>query len=304
MGAGAAAPAEDCDEIYEARPRDFERALGCFRAQNDWIMVAIMNLNGEGTPVDVAKAREAFKRAVDGQSERDADQEMLDEIIRKREAKPAAKARRVDFCRDVAQTTLSLSVCARREENRKVAKSDAALEALEKDLDPRVRPHFTEAVDAFHAFVKTESARAYQEYIDGSIRNQFAISQEALARRNFTASIRALASGKAASPPAGRRPFAAADRELNEVYREKLGSYAKEHEPVAGTDATTAADYRRYVDDYKKMSRAAQHDWIRYRDAMGKMAAARWPDTPGAEDLAKARITEDRIRELENSVGE
>ena len=42
-----------------------------------------------------------------------------------------------------------------------------------------------------------------------------------------------------------------------------------------------AAEYRTRNSDYKTKSRAAQHEWVRYRDAMGDLAAARWPDSPG-----------------------
>src|SRR5437016_9853186 len=101
--AGPAAQPQDCDEIYEAAraPADFGKALACFRAQEDWEMVAIMHLNGEGTPVDVPAARDAFKKSVGRESSLNADQQALDEILRKREAKPTAKARRIVFCRDV-----------------------------------------------------------------------------------------------------------------------------------------------------------------------------------------------------------
>ena len=306
----AAAPAaqpQDCDEVYEAAhaPADFGKALACFRAHEEWDMVAIMLLNGEGTPVDVPGARAAFKQWIGDGSSLDGDQQALDRILRAREAKPAAKARRIVFCRDVAQTTISASGCDRREEDRKAARNNLEVKQLEQDLDPRARPPFASAVDAFGAFVKAESARAYQQHIDGSIRGEFAIAQEALARRNFMASLRELAGKKAAAPPAGRRSFVQSDRELNATYRDNVHEYADGFQQQAADfeNAEVAARYRQYGDDYKKMSRAAQHEWVRYRDAMGQIAAARWPEIHDASDRARARVTEDRIRELRNDIG-
>jgi hypothetical protein len=58
------------------------------------------------------------------------------------------------------------------------------------------------------------------------------------------------------------------------------------------------------VRDYRTKSRGAQPAWVRYRDAIAKLAVARWPAARDAEDLTRARITEDRIRELRPAEGE
>jgi uncharacterized protein YecT (DUF1311 family) len=291
----------DCDAIYEASGgrRDYGRALACFRAQEDWMMVAIMQLNGEGTEVDVAGARASLEKLRRGGAFEDGDQMSLDEIVKRREAHPKAKAPRIDFCRDVAAMTPSLAVCDRRAEDRKAAKADAALGELRGRVDARARPAFDRAVAAFRAFVPAEADRAYQEHIDGTIRSQFAIDQEALVRRNFMATVRAIAT----APPTAPRPFAAADHQLNTVYQEKLRSYAEGFDAAAdGLDAEVVARYHGYVTDYRTKSRAAQRAWVRYRDAVADLAAARWPDAAGAADLARARVTEDRVRELEHDI--
>lgn len=307
----AAAPAkepEDCDAYYggEGRSKDFGKALACYRAQEEWVMVTIMQLNGEGTPIDVAGARASFRRHTAGKSDLDMDDVALEKILQKREANPAKKARRVDFCRDVAITTLSANVCDRRDEDRATAKAATALKQVRAGLEQRARAPFDRAVTALDLFVTAESGRAYQEYIDGSIRNAFAISQEALVRTNFAKTIKALTASGAAAPPPPKRPLADADRELNSLYKEKVRSYASAWEKDAATSERpdVAAEFRGYVTDYKSKSRSAQHQWIRYRDAMAKLAAAHWPHAREADDVAKALVTEDRIVELNNSVGE
>jgi hypothetical protein len=217
----------------------------------------------------VAGARASFKRLLGGDSFMDADAEALNEIIKKREANPSTKGPHIEFCGDVAGITPSLAYCQRRDENDKTAKDDSLLKKTRAQLEPRARPAFDGAVAAFRSFVKAESDRAYQRYVDGTIRNQASMDQEALVRRNFMARIKVLAGDPAAGPAAGPRPFAEADRELNAAYR---GGRTK--------------------------SRGAQHGWVRYRDAMAKLAAARWPDVHDAEELTRALVTEDRIREL------
>ena len=300
-------PSENCDDLYygEGRPRDYDKALACYRAGEDWPMVAIMQLNGEGTRIDVAGARASFKSSLAGQSFMDADAEALDQLIKEREANPSAKGRHIEFCRDLARITPSVAYCEGRNKDKKVAKDDSSLKKTRALLDPRVRPAFDRAVSAFRSFVKAESDRAYQRYIDGTIRNQASLEQEALVRRNFAAGIKALAGDPAAGPPAASRPLAEADQQLNAVYWEELRSYAATYDDLAkgNPDAVQVANYRAYVSDYKTKSRRAQHEWARYRDAMAKLAATRWPEVHEAEDLTKAMVTEDRIRELRERAG-
>ena len=277
-----AAEPEDCDAVYYGFgvPRDHAKAIACYRAQADWLMVAIMQTNGEGTPVDLAGARVSLGRL----EFKDADGEALERIIDKREADPNANGRRVDFCADVANTTNSVDTCRTREGNENTRRGDMRLDRLRSALDARARPMFDRARKAFDKFVKAEGARAYQQYVDGTVRNQAAMDQEALARRNFMAAVQKVTTGPAARL-AGGRLFPEADKQLNVVYRQAIDAYAKS---FADDD----------VKDYKAKSRAAQQAWIRYRNAMGSLAGVRWPNQPDVQDRTRALVTEDRIREL------
>ena len=279
---GTPAVPEDCGALYEGKGqrRDFAKALACFRAQGDWMMVAIMQVNGEGTPVDLPGAR----ASVDRVDSKDADVEAMLKIIAQRDANPKLKGRRVDFCKDIAMTTPSWNSCQAGSEARKTAKSDAQLNKIRPGLDSRVGPAFDRAKAAFERFVKAEGDRVYQEYIDGSARDQEAMDQEARARRNLMTTIKAVVTGPA-DRLVLRRPFAEADKELNAVYSDNVSAYAK-----SNLDTN--------IDDYKTKARGAQHEWVRYRDAMGDLAAARWPQIPDARQRARTLVTEDRIREL------
>jgi len=297
---GTPAVPEDCGALYkgEGQRRDFAKALACFRAQGDWMMVAIMQVNGEGTPVDLRGAR----ASVDRVESKDNDVEAMLKIIAQREANPKLKGRRVDFCKDIAMTTPSWNSCQFVSEGRKTAKNDAQLKQIRTGLDSRVGPAFDRAKAAFERFVKAEGDRVYQEYIDGSIRNQEAMDQEARARRNLMATIKALVTGTA-DRLVLRRPFAEADKELNVVYSDNVSAYVKSNLESAedadrSHDARGAAEHRANIDDYKAKARGAQHEWVRYRDAMGDLAAARWPQILDARQRARTIVTEDRIREL------
>jgi hypothetical protein len=304
-GGGAAPKAPeppDCDALYygRGRPRDYGGALACYRADGEWLMVAIMQLNGDGTPVDVAAARKSLAAYEDD----DMDREALDRIIKKREADPKAKGPRVDFCRDVALTTLSSNWCQSWREARAKGVVDARLKELRSRLEAAARPPFDRTLAAFAEFVDAEAERAYQLAVTGSIRNEFAMDQAKLARDHFSATMKILTADRAAVPTAPR-PFVDVDRELNAVYRDLERSRAEDYERDARElkDAEVKAQYRGYAADYRIKSRDAQRAWLRYRDAAAKLAATRWPQAPGIEDVVRALVTEGRIRELRNDVG-
>jgi uncharacterized protein YecT (DUF1311 family) len=122
-------------------------------------------------------------------------------------------------------------------------------------------------------------------------------------RDHFAAIVKTL-TAPSGTPPSASRSFAIADAELNAVYRENVRSLVSgwEKEASEAADKSGADTYRQYASEYRSLAHAAQHEWLRYREAAAKLAAARWPKVVGVEDVVRALVTEDRIRELRNSV--
>lgn len=308
--AGAPPARENCDAIYDGlgQPKDYGRALKCYRASQNWMMVAIMQLNGEGTRVDIVGARASLDAAQDLEEkglspEQSGDLDELDKIITAREKHPKAKAPRIT-CRDVATVTVSQNECEARERGREVAAQTERLTKVRARLEPAARAPFDKMAASFVLFHDAEHHRAYQEYVDGSIRNQWAMWQQALLRKNFDAIVKIVA-GDLSSVPTAARSLADADAELNAVYREKVRSYAAFHEDSAANarDPSMAATDRQAIKEFRETSRASQRTWIVYRDAAAKLAGVRWPKVSGIEDVVRALITEDRILELKETLG-
>ena len=300
-------PLEDCDALYygQGRPKDYAAALACYRSEKySWagpLMVIVMQLNGEGTPVDVAGARAGLERSGMG----GGDVDTLDQIIKQREKDPKAKADRVEFCEDVATTTPSLAYCASVQESGVAVKDDKVLAELRAGLEPGARSAFDAARAAFASFVRAEGRRVYQKWIEGTIRSQASTAGESFARADFMVLMKTLAKAGAAGPKPGKRSFADADGALNAAYRDELREYASTFDDQAkGAPASEKKTYQTYVRDYKALAHAAQRQWVRYRDAMAKLAAARWAGRPEVEDLTRALVTEDRIRELTPGEGD
>jgi uncharacterized protein YecT (DUF1311 family) len=127
------------------------------------------------------------------------------------------------------------------------------------------------------------------------------MTQEDLVRRKFMATIELLTNGPAQR--LGGHSFADADKQLNAVYNQMMVSDGKLYDESAADaqrrhDGAMAAKYRQQLSDCRAKARAAQHAWVRYRDAMGDFAAKRWPEARDAQQKARALVTEDRIREL------
>jgi uncharacterized protein YecT (DUF1311 family) len=282
----ALAPAAppDCEALYfgEDRPRDLPGALACFRASEDWTMVTIMLLNGEGARADLKGARAAYESLLKAQGgQPDADGEALGQILRKREANPRA-AGRIDFCRDIAQTTLSMNGCPAREDRADDRRTRTLVAKVRTVLAPAQQAQFDEVAAAAARVIEADGQRVYQQFIDGSIRNVAALSQQTLVRKNYRQRVEAWLINR--SVPAGGRSFAETDRELNAVYKAEVAS----------------AD-----DEYRKKARDAQRAWVRYRDAFARLVSGlRTGSSVEVEQAVRSAITEDRITELKsNPVG-
>ena len=106
---------EDCDRAYFGidREPDFPHALQCYRADKRWDLLIVMYLNGEGAPVDVAKAEALLQEwgredQIPGGS---LEARALRAAIEERRRNPGASYPRIDYCRDVAEDTLTLNFC-------------------------------------------------------------------------------------------------------------------------------------------------------------------------------------------------
>jgi Protein of unknown function (DUF1311). len=271
---------EDCGVYYFGigQPRDFKRAFACeMRSpddQRDWMIVAVMYLNGEGTAASVKKARDAFRHL----DSADASSDALEKAIEMREANPRIAFPRIDYCREIAQTTLDGNYCDSVRMRKVDVAAKGVLKAAGADLDSAAAKRFTELKRAFDAFRRTDSQRLYLDFAQGTIRNAMATGQEDLVQRNFLAAVNAW--GPKASPPPPKRSLVDADKELNKAYRALIDQYE--------TDRA----------DAKNAARDAQRAWLKYAAAWKSFAEALRPDNPRTDDV-RAFLTEQRIRELQ-----
>jgi len=306
--AGAASPPEeDCDGYYYgiSGAPDFVRALRCYEAEQRWEMLIPMHLNGEGTPADVGRAEELLL-AWQKQDPSQADSlqvQAFRTIIDERKQHPGGPFAHVDFCDDVAGDTVNMNSCAALYEEMENAKLRARLAKIRSGLTAAQGVALDKVVAEFKVFQLAEGRRMYQQYIDGTIRGIASFGQKDFVRDQFSTLIQDTVERRGLQP-ADRGAYEAADRELNQVYRDDLRAYTDEYEELFKDGSKEYRDlHGGHVEKYKKDSKDAQIHWIRYRDLCAELARLLYKGKKAAFDPAlsmKTAVTRIRVLELRN----
>jgi len=294
---------EDCDIYYYGigRAQDFKRAFACEMRVPDenknWAILAVMYLNGDGTEKNVKKARAAFKHL----ESHDASSAALENALGRHEANPKFAFPRIDFCKEIAQTTLDGNYCDGIQQRLANVAAKGALKTAGADLDKATAKRFGELKRAFEAFRKADGARVYEAYGEGSIRNEAATDQENFVQRDFLAAVEAWGP-KASSQPLPKRSLEDADQELNKVYRALMDRHDAEAAEVVKNypNPETQQEMLEASKSAKNAARDAQRAWLKYAAAWKKFAEALRPDNPRADDV-RAFLIEQRIRELKST---
>lgn len=303
---------ENCDVYYFGigqRP-DHKRALDCMMAEDehrrDWLLLGVMYLNGEGTPRDLAKAREALMhRRKQTAGFCDASCGALDEAIRRQAASPQKPIARIDYCKDMAQARIDWDYCLGIKDRKAESRRKGEERSLAVDASPEVKKRMQALSKAFAKFKDSDGMREYQNFKDGTIRGEAASTMEARVSKHYKAALAAWGP-KASAVSTSPRPLADADRELNAIYRDIMdGLNQTLDEAKAEKDAAQREARVQSVTEVKNATREAERAWLRYAEAWKALVKELRPDGAAALDDLRAFLTEQRIRELKySSIGE
>jgi uncharacterized protein YecT (DUF1311 family) len=302
IASGVARGAEDCDARYfgVVGAADLGGARACYERQENWAMVTVMRLNGEGGPMDVKGARASFERLVRRQgASLDADAQALRAILIKREANAAGP--RIDFCAEVAQTTASVDGCLARKDRKEAGDARAVVVKVRGGLTA-TQQALLEKVEAEEIrLVEADGQRLYQQYVEGTVRGAAALQQRMIVRRHFLGRLDQWVK-KREQAPAVAQPLGVVERQLSAAYQQNLKDYEQAYTPRAGDTAEVGRTHRAYVSDYRLKVRNVQRCWIRYRDAWARLLPALYPALPAApiEAAIKALLTVDRTDEVKS----
>jgi uncharacterized protein YecT (DUF1311 family) len=293
----------DCDDAYFGihRASDFSRALRCYQSEKRWDLLIVMYLNGEGTRVDIGKAETLLQEwaredQIPGGS---LEARGLREEIDERKQHPEISYPRINYCRDIARDTLTLNFCGYVNDEIEENRFDARMAEVRCQLAPAQRALFDRMEKAFSLFEEAEGGRVYDS-IGGTARSLAAMGQESFVRARFSAVIEKTIA-RHGLQPSDRTDYEAADRELNQVYRDDLHNFVEEREKLIETVGDPYDRSRVEITLYKEATRKAQLRWIHYRDLYVDLARLLYPDRRPTFDPAlslKTALTRIRVSEL------
>jgi uncharacterized protein YecT (DUF1311 family) len=279
---------EDCEDSYYGLNGkvDYDKAFQCYEKQQDWPMLILLHLNGEGTPADVEKA-EALLHA----HQQDLSDDYIKEVkkaVDARKKAPSAKHSPLHFCNDLAFTNMEMDQCRRIDDLIAAAKFDTLHAGLNHKLSKTEASLLNKLVDAFEAFRQADADAVFNS-LGGSpnYMSMFATEQSVALREHFQKLVEDIIE-KRQLKATDEKTFKIADAELNRIYRDMIRNTDE-------IDAETPANY-------KKALKAAQLAWIKYRDTWADVVRLIYKDYPSINhpDVAiKTLVTQLRIKELD-----
>lgn len=286
---------------------DYAKALNLCKANNSGAFVAMMYLNGEGTPRDLNKAEAALKVWKQNNPDHfDSTQaDTLEKAIKRcRRATPQA-CPRVDYCRDLAEATLDMEICDAAAQVSAEAALSRYVERIRNTLSANGRAEFDRVVVNFKAYEFQEDARSYDEFADGTLRGLAATGQAEFVRENFLKLMHQTIEARNLQPVTTRAYEAVSrelERELSRNLRRILLPRQEDLKDPERKDLWEQA--RTYIEDYRKAASDSQLQWVKFRDSAAELAASLYRDQAGKFDPAvsmKAFMTKLRIAELRHN---
>lgn len=292
---------------------DYPSALKCFRSNGMWGFVALMYLNGEGTPRNLNRAAAALKRWKQNNSyefgsyNSDAAASLGRAIERCRNSARQA-CPRVDYCKQLAMSTLEMNFCAADDDDSAESNLDRRLAAIGSTLGSRDRESFERVITAFKAYEMSELQRGYAAAGDATIRVLAGFGQKDFVRSDFVKLLSRTIQARQLAPATGaayRTMDANLDRELRRDFRETTDAWREELKDSKEKDIRDKE--RSYIEDYKKAAQESELRWIRFRDSSAELASFLYRSHGEHFDPAvsmKAFVTKLRIAELRyNPIG-
>ncbi|GGY12134.1 DUF1311 domain-containing protein [Massilia dura] len=260
------------DALQSAGP-DWQAVHRCAVQDRNEAVLMMLYANGYGVPRDIDRAITHACRVDGAQAETEGRLEHLQRMKAGQDRQP------FDLCDDITSGMMG-GFCAGVAENAQGARRNAALTKLGAPFTPAQRTRFAALRKAADAFAR--SVGENETDLSGTARAALSIGAQAAVQDELLADLRAAEAGKL--PGGTEAGFTAADKGLNDVYRNVMALPADDQGRVGHTTVT------------KSDIRTTQRAWIAYRDAWTAFAQARYPAVPAA--AWKARLTGRRAAQL------
>jgi hypothetical protein len=285
-GVSAIGQTDDSDNLYSdsttpcvnayygiGEPINYAKAYKCFASNNIYEFMVVMQLNGQGVPASLAKAKAImveWKKQLGGPPG-SADFDNMEQILAAHSKNGKPTSHPVDYCEDVAQTDYSVSYCTWIKDQLDKQNYDHTIQLIKQKLDPTESKLLDDITVALFSYLKAEGNRGEQQYAGGSAAGTAYSLQRIYARDHFTSLMRQWFL-QMKPQPASKQDLAKAEAGMKAAYEASLDLY-KENYPTSDNDQGDLDDFdetmREYVSEYEDDSKASQEQW----DVLTKLCA-------------------------------
>lgn len=269
-----------CD--YESD--NFSAQFNKYKKENKGLCMAIMFYNGDGVQKDYKKAKEALKNSFTGTGE----EKQFLKIINS-EKKP----KRIEYCKDIAYTTIAMSYCEGKQRDKIKAQLFSFAESVENKLPSTKKKSFALAISHLKSIIELDGEREYCKSISGTWRNIYKYSAEYRVIDNAKTALKILADNKLKI--VSKSEFDIIDKELNKIYKERRAEYKLFNYGYKCYDDKSKSDIKQSKFLLRTI-RDSQRLWIKYRDNLVLAFEKEVDSSTGLSILAL--LTKYRIKEL------
>ena len=281
---------------------NYDKAYKCFQSKNVYEFMAIMQLNGEGTPKNAQKAEQTmklwFKSDPDNADNVDADQ--MRQAVAAHLADPHAP--RTDFCDDVGYTTYSMDFCSDVQNRLQEQKTRKAMHAIRASLNPAQQVLWDSIQNAEKIYARAEGLRIYKRYESGTIRAIAADAQVSSVRDDFQGLMTTVFANRSLKP-ASSLTVGRLNSELRKKYKSDIDEFIQDEAYLIEPDSS-AEERRQYastVADYKIDAKNSQTAWETLRKKCAALAKGIYKQKGVDWSVSvSAAMLKLRIEEIEN----
>jgi uncharacterized protein YecT (DUF1311 family) len=289
---------------------DYAKALNLCKANNSGAFVALMYLNGEGTPRDLQKAEAALKVWEQKNPDQFSNSQAaaLEKAINGCRRAGTEACPRLDYCKDLAEATLDLEICDAAQQLSSETDFSRSIAQAKSTLSASEGAEFDGVVANFRAYQDQESGRAYDAVGNGMERGLAGTGQAAFVRDNFLKLIAETIESRKLKP-VGLTTYRALKAQLDRVYERSIRRIVQSwQEDLRNPTFKDHWDEEKsYIKEYEESARESQAQWIKFRDSCADLASSLYRGQASQFDPAvsiKAAVTKLRIAELRyNPIG-
>lgn len=295
-----------CADIYYGigQPVDYSKAYACFKAHSIYEYMIVMQLNGEGVPRDVHKA-EALMQAwlqADPDNANSVDETGMEGILNGRLQDNNPNPPKVEYCKDVGYTTISMDFCAAVNDRMEQHNYDATMSSIRAGLNTQQAAIWDRMQVVFAEYQKAEGERLFQQYADGTIRGVVYQGQISYVRANFLKLMQDVFVTKGLAP-VSTEESKKLEAQLKSAYQADVDKYADGQSYLNGIDSS-ADDKKQYADniaEYRSDAENSQNTWYKLRDLCAALASSVYKkkgvDWSASMAVAMAKI---RVIDIQN----